>query len=209
MPRASDLFVTGTDTNVGKTVLSALLCAALGHIYWKPIQTGTCEGTDREAVMRYAGLPEARTLPEMYRFEAAVSPHLAASMAGVRIDLTGITRPAVDNAVVIEGAGGVLAPINERELMIDLMRRLNAPVVIAARTSLGTINHTLLTLQALRAAHLTVKGVVLIGEANEDNRHAIERYGNIEIIGWIPPLPSINRAALLDVYARHFNDMKS
>src|SRR6476620_2907657 len=109
----SDLFVTGTDTNVGKTVLSALLCAGLGHMYWKPIQTGTVEGTDRESVIRYAGIPESQTLPEAYRFEPPVSPHLAAKLAGVRIDLDSIGRPSVTSPLVIEGAGGVLVPINE------------------------------------------------------------------------------------------------
>src|SRR5438477_2834656 len=127
----NDLFVTGTDTNVGKTVLSATLCAGLGYTYWKPIQTGTIEGCDRDSVMKYAGIPETQTIPEVYRFEPPVSPHLAAQMGGVRIDLEKIVRPATDAALVIEGAGGVLAPVNERDLMIDLMRRLDAPVILA------------------------------------------------------------------------------
>src|SRR5262245_48568873 len=153
---STDLFVTGTDTNVGKTVLSALLCAALGHVYWKPIQTGTIEGWDREAVMRYAGIPETQTLPEAYQFEPPVSPHLAAAKAGTRISLDAIRRPAVDSPLVIEGAGGVLVPVNERGLMIDLMRKLGVPIVLATRTSLGTINHTLLSIRALREAGLAV-----------------------------------------------------
>jgi dethiobiotin synthetase len=196
----SDIFVTGTDTNVGKTVLSAMLCAGLGYSYWKPIQTGTIEGSDRESVMRYAGLSESQTLPEVYRFEPPVSPHLAAKLAGVRIDLASIRRPQVATPLVIEGAGGVLVPINERDLMIDLVKSLGAPVVLAARTTLGTINHTLLSIHALRSANLELKGVVLIGEENEENRLAIEHYGSVQVFGRIPPLPSITRESLSAIF---------
>jgi dethiobiotin synthetase len=201
----SDLFVTGTDTNVGKTVLSALLCAALGHVYWKPIQTGTREGSDREAVMRYAAIPETQTAREVYRFDEPVSPHLAALMAGTRIELDSIVRPAVPEPIVIEGAGGVLVPVNEKELMIDVMRRLAAPIVLAARTSLGTINHTLLSVRAVRDARLDLKGVVMIGEPNQENRRAIEHYGKVRVIGEIPPLPRIDRAALLEIWHSRFS----
>jgi dethiobiotin synthase len=201
---ANDLFVTGTDTNVGKTVLSALLCAALDRHYWKPIQTGTSEGSDRDAVMTYAGLSETQTFSESYRFEQPVSPHLAARMAGARIDLDTIVRPSTDSRLVIEGAGGVLVPINERDLMIDLMLRLNAPVLVAARTSLGTINHTLLSVRVLREAGVRVKGVVMIGAANDENRRAIEYYGDVAVLGWIPVLPGIDREQLIGVYNRYF-----
>jgi dethiobiotin synthase len=201
---ASDLFITGTDTDVGKTVLSALLCAALNRCYWKPIQTGTSEGSDREAVMGYAAIPEKQTLPEIYRFEPPVSPHLAARLAGTRIDVDTIVRPSTSSPLVIEGAGGVLVPINERDLMVDLMKRLKAPVVLAARTALGTINHTLLSIRTLREAGLTVKGVVIIGPPNDDNRRAIEHYGDIPVIGWIPVLPCVDHDALVGVYSRYF-----
>lgn len=201
------LFVTGTDTNVGKTVLSALLVAALDGVYWKPIQTGSTEGTDREAVQRWAELPEGRLLPEAYCFEPPVSPHLAARAADVRIDLASIGRPAMSLAgpLIVEGAGGALVPINETEFMLDLMRRLGLPVVVAARTSLGTINHTLLTLRALSSAGLAVKGVVMIGEANEDNRQAVEHYGHVKVLGRVPRLETINRRTLLESFNAHFD----
>jgi len=202
---SNDIFVTGTDTGVGKTVLSALLCAALGHVYWKPIQTGTREDSDRASVIRYAALPESQTVPEAYAFEEPVSPHLAAALAGSRIDLEAIVRPAVAGPLVIEGAGGVMVPINERALMLDLMRRLGAPVLLAARTSLGTINHTLLSIRALREAGLEVKGVVMIGESNRENRRAIEHYGRVPVTGHIPPLNVLNREALLAVWRTRFS----
>jgi dethiobiotin synthase len=205
MRNRNDLFITGTDTNVGKTVLAATLCAALGRKYWKPVQTGTLEGTDRESVRQYAELRDEQTFPESYRFEPPVSPHLAARMAGTHIGLDAIERPAIDEPLVIEGAGGVLVPLNEKDLMLDLMRRLGAGVVVAARTALGTINHTLLSLHTLRAAGLRVNGVVMIGVENHENRQAIEHFGNVRVIGWIPVLTAIDRRTLLDVFDRHFN----
>lgn len=203
MPPINDIFITGTDTGVGKTVLSATLCAALDGTYWKPIQTGSAD-SDRTSVIRYAELPEARTIPSTYEFEPPVSPHLAARLAGTRIDLDAIQRPNVNASLVIEGAGGVMVPINEHDLMIDLMKRLNVPVLLAARTTLGTINHTLLSVQALRLAEVKLMGVVLIGEPNNENRRAIELYGNTPVIGWIPPLPVITAQVLIEVFAVHF-----
>ncbi len=202
---ASDLFITGTDTNVGKTVLCATLCAGLGYSYWKPVQTGTVESSDRDAVIRYAGIPESQTAPEIYRFEPPVSPHLAARRAGIRIEIDRFRRPAMDAPLVIEGAGGILVPLNEDHLMLDLMRRLGAPVVLAARTTLGTINHTLLSVHALRHAGIALKGVVMIGDPDEDNRRAIEHYGDVRVAGEIPMLQEICRHTLLDVFNRHFD----
>ncbi len=198
----SGFFITGTDTGVGKTVLSALLVAALDGVYWKPVQTGAIEGTDREAVRVWAEIPDARLVPESFRFDPPVSPHLAAREAGVRIALDSIKfPPAPDNRPwIVEGAGGVMVPLNERDFMVDLMKHLGLPVIVAARTALGTINHTLLTLAALRGAHLDIHGVVLIGAENIENRRAIEHYGNIRIIGHIPLLEQIHRVALLDVF---------
>ena len=200
-------FVTGTDTGVGKTVLSALLVAALDAVYWKPVQTGATEGTDRESVRLWAEPPEEQLLPERYCFDPPVSPHLAAREAGVRIALDAFEFPAApaDRTWIVEGAGGVMAPLNERDLMLDLMRRVGLPVVVAARTALGTINHTLLTLAALHAAHLKIRGVVLIGAENLENRRAIEHYGDIRVIGHIPVLERIHRAALLDVFSKNFD----
>jgi dethiobiotin synthase len=200
-------FVTGTDTNVGKTVLSALLTAALDAVYWKPIQTGASEGTDRESVRVWADIPEERLPLERYRFDPPVSPHLASREAKIRIELDSFELPKVPagRKWIVEGAGGVLVPINERDLMRDLMRHVGVPVIIAARTALGTINHTLLTLAALREANLQIAGVVMIGDKNDENRQAIERYGDVCVVGHIPMLEKIDRAALLDVYERHFD----
>jgi len=200
-------FVTGTDTNVGKTVLSALLVAALDGIYWKPVQTGAIEGTDRNSIGLWAACPEERILPERYVFDPPVSPHLAASEAGVRIALEDFALPAPlgGRPLLVEGAGGAMVPLNEKDLMLDLMRLFGLPVIVAARTTLGTINHTLLTLRALREAHLNVHGVVMIGEKDVENRRAIEHYGKARVVGDIPVLQEISRSALLEVFVRHFD----
>jgi dethiobiotin synthase len=200
-----DLFITGTDTGVGKTLLSALLVAALERDYWKPIQTGASEGTDRQTVITLAGIPAGRAHPEAYIFDPPVSPHLAAEWRGVEIDFRHIQRPASDKPLVIEGAGGVLVPINSQSFMLDLAGHLNTPLVVASRTALGTINHTLLTIAAIRSAGLKITGVVMIGNENNDNKRAIERYGNIPVVGWIPWLERIDREALRSVFEGHFD----
>jgi dethiobiotin synthase len=200
-------FVTGTDTNVGKTVLSALLVAALDAVYWKPVQTGASEGTDRESVRLWAEATEDRLPLERYRFDPPVSPHLASREGGIRITLDAFELPEAppDRKLIVEGAGGVMVPLNERDMMRDLMRQIGFPVIVAARSALGTINHTLLTLAALREAHLPICGVALVGDENVENRGAIEHYGNVRVVGHIPILKKIDRVALLDVYEKHFD----
>lgn len=206
MGKAKGFFITGTDTNVGKTVLSSLLCAALPGIYWKPIQTGATEGTDRQTVISSTGMGEVGCYPESYLFDDPVSPHLAARNAGSEIVIESITIPLTGTAepLIVEGAGGVLAPINHHQFMTDLMCHLGLPVVLAARSTLGTINHTLLSLRCLQQAGLEVRGVVLIGPENPDNREAIEHYGKIRVIGQIPVFSKIDRRSLLDTYANSF-----
>lgn len=200
------LFVTGTDTSVGKTLLSALLVAALDAVYWKPIQTGAREGTDRQTVIRLAEIPEAQTIPESYCFDPPVSPHLAAKTSGVRIDLAKIQQSRhVGRPIIAEGAGGILVLINDSELMLDLARHLGFPILIAARAALGTINHTLLTIRALRCAKMRITGVVMIGHRNKDNERSIEHFAALPVVGSIPWLDTINRETLLKVFRAHFD----
>lgn len=180
------IFVTGTGTGVGKTVLSAALTLAHGAGYWKPIQTGT--ESDTAEVQRLTG---CKVLDRGVRLPDPVSPHLAAKRANVRIQLSEVLAFApTDGDWIVEGAGGVLVPINETEMMLDLMERLALPVVVAARTTLGTINHTLLTLHAIRSRNLTVERVVMVGDSDPDNRQAIETYGSVQVseLPWMEPL---------------------
>ncbi len=202
---ARSFFITGTDTNVGKTVLSALLCAALPARYWKPIQTGSVEGTDRKQVIAWTGISPDQALPEAYIFDDPVSPHLAAERAGKEIRLENITIPTVaTSSLVVEGAGGVLAPVNSHQFIADLILHLLMPVVLAARSTLGTINHTVMSLKVLRSYKIEVRGVVLIGPENPENKKAIEHYGSTQVIGQIPILETINRETLCRVFADHF-----
>ena len=188
------LFVTGTDTGVGKTVLSAALMLRYPNArYWKPIQTGPDD--DTAEVRRLSG---GLVRDEGIRLPDPVSPHLAARRAGTSIDL-GALLPSRDSdgaVYIVEGAGGVLVPVNDSQTMVDLMVLLGLPVIVAARTTLGTINHTLLTLEALRARSLKIAGVVMIGEANRENRAAIERYGGVRVLGEMPWFESLTPECL-------------
>ncbi len=206
----TDLFVTGTDTGVGKTLVSALLCAALDAYYWKPIQTGFEEDSDRRTVREIAELPEERTFPECYVFDPPVSPHLAAEWASAKIELSKICRPgaAPPGRLIAEGAGGVMVPVNGSEFILDMMRALAMPVLVVSRSALGTINHTVLTLNAIRAAGLGVHGVVVVGHRDQDNERAIERYGKAPVVGQVPLLEVINRETLLEVFNSKFDTGK-
>ena len=188
------LFVTGTDTNVGKTAVSAALMHRYrGDVplrYWKPIQTGIEQDDDTAEVGRLGRCLPHEVLSSGVRLARPVSPHLAASLSGCTIRL----QPLIDSILaeggpsrwIVEGAGGALVPVNDSETMADLMIRLGLPVVVVARTTLGTINHTLLTLEALRRRALPVAGVVLVGDRNDENRAAIERYGDVAVVGEMP-----------------------
>ncbi|HXD16010.1 MAG TPA: dethiobiotin synthase [Vicinamibacterales bacterium] len=196
------IFVTGTDTNVGKTVLSAALMVRYrGEAplkYWKPVQTGIEHDDDAREVARLAGMPAIHD--QGVRLPHPVSPHLAARLAGTRITvrslLEHINGGGDDTRWIVEGAGGVLVPLNERETMADLMCALDLPVLVAARSTLGTINHTLMTVEALRRRRLRVAGVVMVGDANDENRLAIETYGAAEVIAQMPRFDPLTPDAL-------------
>ncbi|MGL4427273.1 MAG: dethiobiotin synthase [Alphaproteobacteria bacterium] len=193
-----ELFVTGTGTDVGKTIVSAWICLHTQAGYWKPIQTGTSQGTDTDFLRKLGVSP---CYPERYAFKEALSPHTAAKReGGARIELDVVAIPPFSQTnVVVEGAGGVLVPLNEDTLMIDLIQRLGMPVLIVAHTGLGTLNHTLLTLEALRKREIPIKGIVLNGPSNPDNKQSLIDYGNIEVLAELKPLHSLTRDALLSI----------
>ncbi len=214
------LFVTGTDTNVGKTVVSAALMLRYRNEaplrYWKPIQTGIRESgvgnrgdDDTATVARLSNARESEVLNCGVRLPDPVSPHLAAERAGTRITVRSVVEtlnaiehesrtpnPESRQRWIVEGAGGLLVPINERETMADLMHTFDLPVLVAARSTLGTINHTLLTIEALRRRTLRVAGVVMVGPKNTENRIAIEKYGAAEVVGEMPMFDPLTPDAL-------------
>ena len=199
-------FVTGTDTGVGKTVVCAILTAGLSAAYWKPIQSGTEELTDTNWIQRATGLPDFHFIPETYRLSKPLSPHAAALSDGIRIKLDEIRLPQTDFLphLIVEGAGGVMVPINDRQYMVDLMKYLNLPVLLVARSTLGTINHTLLSLQSLRHNGLNVIGVVMNGPKNQINRMAIELYGNVKVCAEVDILPEITPQSIFESYSKYF-----
>jgi dethiobiotin synthetase len=202
------LVVTGTDTNVGKTILSSLLMASLpDYHYWKPIQSGLQSETDSETVSLFSGCGSERILDEAYRLTQPLSPHLSAKLDGTKIELEHLDLP-VSPKLIIEGAGGVLVPVTEQSLMIDLFARWDLPLLIATRSALGTINHTLLTIEALRKRNIPILGCVTIGDLNIKNEEAITKYGGIEVLGRIPPLSSLNSTALRMVFEHEFDMLR-
>jgi dethiobiotin synthetase/malonyl-CoA O-methyltransferase len=180
------LFVTGTDTGVGKTMVAAWLVRSWQADYWKPVQSGTLDGRDADVIRQVA--PEAAVHASAYELSAALSPHEAARLEGVTIGLDALHLPPSRRPLVVEGAGGALVPLNERDLMVDLMARLGLPVLVVARSGLGTINHTLLTIEAIRRRGLTIAGVVMNGPPNPANRRAIELFGDVLVVGVLPTL---------------------
>lgn len=200
------MFITGTDTGIGKTVISAILMAGLRGIYWKPIQSGLDEMTDTEWVRDKTGLTGNHFYPETYRFRLPLSPHASAAHDGVKIDLKLFTMPEIGESkhLVIEGAGGVMVPLNERHLMTDLIKKLNSPVLLVSPSSLGTINHTLLSLEQLRREGLEVVGVVMNGPKNSINRKAVEHYGRINVLAEIEYLPVIDAKSLMRSFEKYF-----
>jgi dethiobiotin synthetase len=201
------LIVTGTDTDVGKTVVAAMLVLALDGVYWKPIQAGTESGTDKERVAALTGLPADRFLPERYVLGQVLSPHRAAELDGIEIDPGCLTLPDIgaNRRLIVEGAGGVLVPINRSLLQIELFARWRAPVVVVARTALGTINHTLLTLEALRHRDIEVLGVIFAGDSMPDPEATICAFGGVKRLGRMPLLTVLDAAHLRAGFAVHFH----
>ena len=199
------IVVTGTDTGVGKTAFSAGLAHLLGADYWKPVQSGLEDETDAELVARLGGLSADRILPERYRLRTPASPHEAAAIDGVRIDPEAIDVPETgDRPLVIEGAGGLMVPLDGRTLYIDVFARWRLPAVLCARTALGTINHSLLSIEALRKRQIDILGVAFIGEANAANEHAICEIGRVRRLGRLPWLSPLTAATLQAEFGRSF-----
>jgi dethiobiotin synthetase len=201
---SSVIVVTGTDTDVGKTVFCAGLTRFLGASYWKPVQAGLTDETDAQIVRRLAELPAERVLPEAWRLRTPASPHLAAQIDGVEIDPDALTLPAADGALVVEGAGGVLVPLTRRTLLVEVFARWGAPVVLCARTRLGTINHTLLSIEALRRRAIPLLGVAFVGEAHAENERIIGSLGKVPVLGRLPHLDPLTPAALAAAFAQTF-----
>ena len=197
--------VSGTDTGIGKTIFSAALTHALQAYYWKPVQSGLDEETDSEVVARLGGAYRASILPEAYRLKMPASPHLSARLENVTIDPERLIPPETDGPLVIEGAGGLLVPLTDKLLFADIFARWRIPLILCARTSLGTINHTLLSLEALRQRAIPVHGVVFIGDENRENQRIIADIGGVRSLGRMPRLPEMSAETLHQTFAQQFD----
>jgi len=199
------IVVTGTDTGIGKTVFAAGLADMLGASYWKPIQSGLEGETDSQIVARLGGLSKDRILPERYSLTTPVSPHQSAAIDGVRIDITALTVPDTGGRpLVIEGAGGLMVPLDQTTLYIDVFARWRIPVVLCARTSLGTINHSLLSVEVLRRCDIELLGIAFIGEGNPESERAISEIGRVKRLGRLPWVSPLTHSALREAFAASF-----
>ncbi|PRH86790.1 ATP-dependent dethiobiotin synthetase BioD [Labrys okinawensis] len=190
------IVVTGTDTGIGKTVFSAGLSHALGASYWKPVQSGLDEETDSETVQRLGKLPQERILPETYRLATPASPHLSAAIDGMELDPDMLNPPPVASPLVIEGAGGLLVPLTRWTVFADVFARWRYPAILCARTALGTINHTLLSLEAMRRRDIPLLGLVFIGDEQPDSQSIIADLGNVRSLGRLPKLDPLTADGL-------------
>ncbi|NRP70006.1 ATP-dependent dethiobiotin synthetase BioD 1 [Ensifer psoraleae] len=199
------LVITGTDTGVGKTVFAAALTDALSGSYWKPVQSGLEDATDSETVRRLGQIAPDRILSEAYRLTTPASPHLSAKLDGVTILRHDLSLPDTDAPLVIEGAGGLMVPLTDRTLFADVFARWRIPVVLCARTGLGTINHTLLSLEALRARSIPIVGVAFIGDEQPDTQATIASLGPARVLGRLPRLEPLTPDALRQAFRANFD----
>jgi dethiobiotin synthetase len=190
------LVICGTDTDVGKTIVSALFVQGLKASYWKPVQSGTEGGGDRQRVIDLLGLPKERWQQEAYAFQAPVSPHWAAEREGRCIDPEQLKLPDIDGPLVVETAGGLMVPLTRHWLQIQQLERWKLPVVLVARSELGTLNHTLLSLEALRGRNIAIIGLVINGPPHTDNSRTLNELGAVPLLCELPPLVDLNAAAL-------------
>ena len=202
------IIVCGTDTDVGKTIVSSFLVQGLKGVYWKPIQSGTEGGTDTITVCKLLDLEPERYLSERYKFKAPVSPHWAAEKESRHIEPNNLNIPNLDKLIIIETAGGLMVPLNRNWLQIDQLKVWGAPIILVARTGLGTLNHTLLSLEALKNRNINVLGIVLNGPPHTDNPKTLEQFGDTKILARLPIFEEINAKSLSQEWNKQQLDQK-
>jgi len=201
----NNYFITGTGTGVGKTIVASILTEALNADYWKPVQCGNLENTDKQIVRGLVSNSKSVFHKETFLLKTPVSPHLAASIEGVEINLNNIEIPYASNNIVIEGAGGLMVPINTKgDLMLDLIKKLRTDIILVSQNYLGSINHTLLTVSALNVANIKIAGIVFNGDENSETEKYILNYTSLPCLGKIRKEESLNKEIIIK-YAKSFN----
>ncbi|HCQ30224.1 MAG TPA: dethiobiotin synthase [Flavobacteriales bacterium] len=186
------VFVTGIGTDVGKTIISAILTEALQADYWKPIQCGSLDLTDTERVKRLVESKQTVFHPEAYRLKTPASPHYAAQLENILISPDDLKIPETDNHLIIEGAGGIMVPLNNEKTFLDVFKQWNLPVILVSRHYLGSINHTLLSIDILKQVDIPIKGIIFVGEENKPTETVIENISGINILGRIDYFNELN-----------------
>lgn len=200
------IFVTGIGTGIGKTVISAILTEALKADYWKPVQAGELENTDTMKVQQLVSNTVSVFHPESYRLTGFMSPHAAAAIDNVKIDFDSIQLPDTDKTLIIEGAGGLMVPLNDDQLVIDLIKYLDAEVVLVSQNYLGSINHTILSIEALKNRNIEVLGVIFNGKPNEQTESVVLSYSGLKCLGRVMEEKEINKAVIMR-YAEKFKQI--
>lgn len=200
------IIISGTDTDAGKTVVAAAITLCLpGAHYWKPVQSGTTPSTDSASVKALTALPDDRFLKEAYYLQEPASPHLSARMEGVEIISDRLALPEMDAPLVVEGAGGLMVPLSESLLTIDLFARWGRPVILVARTGLGTINHSLLSIEAMRARNIPIGGLIFSGDPHDENERIIPHFTGVKVLGRLPRLASLTPENLRAAMKEHID----
>jgi dethiobiotin synthetase len=190
------LFVTGIGTHVGKTVISAILTQKLKADYWKPIQAGDLTNTDSMKVSQWVDNTISTIHPEAYRLTQPMSPHAAAERDGININLNDIIKPEATGNLIIEGAGGLMVPLNQNDLVIDMIPHFRAEAVLVSRHYLGSINHTILSINTLHSRNINILGIIFNGDENRDSESIIESVCDVPILGRIPEIENINQYSI-------------
>lgn len=189
-------FITGIGTEVGKTITSAVITQALKADYWKPVQAGELNHSDRMKVENLIDNNRSKFHPEAYRLNQPMSPHAAAERDGIEIDIASIKMPHTDNHLVIEGAGGLLVPLNDNDTILNLIETLNCEVILVSRHYLGSINHTLMSIELLKQRNIRIKGILFNGKENKDTESIITKMSEIEVLGRINELENLNKSVI-------------
>ncbi|MGH1334942.1 MAG: dethiobiotin synthase [Aureispira sp.] len=186
-------FIAGIDTNVGKTIVSSIVTQALEADYWKPVQAGDLDNSDSLKVASLLSNPHSKIHPETYRLNTPASPHYAAAVDGITVDEQQFALPETDNHLVVEGAGGLFVPLNDHYLLIDLIKALEIPVLLVANFYLGSINHTLSSIDALQARSIPIAGLLFNGAITPASKDYILAYSKVPCLGEIPKLAALNK----------------
>ncbi|MCJ0743134.1 dethiobiotin synthase [Pedobacter montanisoli] len=197
-------FVTGIGTGIGKTVASAVLVEKLNADYWKPIQSGDLDQSDSLTIESLISNSQTVIHPETYRLSQPLSPHLSAKLDEIEITLDQFSLPETTRSLIVEGAGGLMVPLNDKDLILDLITHLNLETIVVSSNYLGSINHTLLTINTLKQHGIKIKGILFCGEENAESQSYILNYTNLPFLGRIPQLKNLDKSGIKEA-AQHIN----